>query len=205
MKTVTIIGLLTLAFIAIAGMLKTANSTEIQKYETLYTNGDFEIRFYPTAIMASVSMDGGFDNSRNSGFRVLAGYIFGGNEENQKIAMTAPVRMSNDQGTNTMSFVLPSKMEFNNLPKPNDGDIVLHQSRPVYAAVVRYGGYTNSKEIEAKKKELIGELQNLGLAYKTNFEFLGYNAPYDMFNRRNEVWVELYNFDPALLENLSAK
>ena len=205
MKTTIAITLLTLVFIVIMGMLKSAKGTEIQKYETLYEDGNFEIRFYPEAILASVTMNGDYDNSRNSGFRVLAGYIFGGNKENQKIAMTAPVRMSNDEGENTMSFVLPSKMEFDNLPTPHSSQIILHQSQPVYAAVVRYGGYTNGSEIEEKKEELIAELQKLGLPYKTNFEFLGYNAPYDMFNRRNEVWVELYNFDPKDLERLSAK
>jgi hypothetical protein len=133
---------------------------------------------------------------RNSGFRILAGYIFGGNEENKKIAMTSPVRMSASPSENTMSFVLPSKMDFDNLPTPVSQQIILHQSKPVYVAALRYGGYTNSREIEEKKAELTRELNTLHIEHTNNFEYLGYNAPYDMINRRNEVVVELSNFNP---------
>jgi len=38
-------------------------------------------------------------------------------------------------------------------------------------------------------------LENTG-----NFEYLGYNPPYQMVNRRNEVIVELVNFDPKTFE-----
>ena len=205
MKIHLITGILFAGLLLLIGMLKTVQGkTETQKYETLYGDGNFEIRFYPEAILASVTMNGNYDNSRNSGFRILAGYIFGGNHENQKIAMTSPVRMSNDPGANTMSFVLPSGMELDKLPKPHNENILLHKSKPVYAAVVRFGGYTNGQEIEKKKNELISRLEKLGISYINNFEYLGYNAPYDIFNRRNEVWVELQNFDPNDLKNISA-
>ena len=189
--------LITAVFILLSGLIaKVKADTEKQKYETIYSDGNFEIRYYPQAIMATVNMNGTYDDSRNSGFRVLAGYIFGGNAENQKIAMTAPVRMSTGDKKSSMSFVLPSAMEFDNLPTPNSKRILLHKSKPVYAAVVRYGGYTNLEEIEKKKTELIKELKALNLEHNDNFEFLGYNAPYDMFNRRNEVLVELPGFNP---------
>ncbi len=169
--------------------------TEIQKYEVIFKKGAFEIRYYPEAILASVSSHGSYDNSKNSSFRVLAGYIFGGNKEEQKIAMTAPVRMSTSGKTSTMSFVLPSHMEFENLPEPLSSKVKLHESKPVYAASLRYGGYTNDVEINAKKQELTGILNELGIGYNDNFEYLGYNPPYQMVNRRNEILVELTNFE----------
>jgi hypothetical protein len=181
------------------------SKTETQQYETVYKKDNFEIRYYPEAILASVKMDGTYDDSRNSGFRILAGYIFGGNQENEKIAMTSPVRMSNNETTNTMSFVLPSKMEFDKLPTPISAKIILHQSKPVYAAVLQYGGYTNKREIEKMKAKLIEELQTLSLEFNDNFEYLGYNAPYDMINRRNEVLVELPNFNPEAFNRATAK
>lgn len=199
MKPVYMILILTLALIAISGiMLKVLAETETQRYETIYKDGNFEIRYYPVAIMASVNMNGSYDDSRNSGFRVLAGYIFGGNKENEKIAMTSPVRMGTDESENSMSFVLPAAMEFDNLPTPVSDKIILHQSEPVYAAVVRYGGYTNEREIEKNKVELVKVLNELNLEYNNDFEFLGYNAPWDMINRRNEVLVELPGFNPEL-------
>ena len=101
----------------------------------------------------------------------------------------------------TMSFVLPSAIEYDKLPEPLDKNIVLHRSEPVYAAVIRYSGYTSSSEIESYKKELATGLEKLGIGHKGNFEYLGYNAPYDMINRRNEVWVELAGFDRNTLQN----
>jgi len=197
MKILYIILIVTIVFIIISTMFKIANAkTETQKYKTIYKDGKFEIRYYPEAILASVTMNGSYDDSRNSGFRILAGYIFGGNRENQKIAMTSPVRMSSSDEKSTMSFVLPSKMEFEHLPRPVNEKIVLHQSEPVYAAVIQFGGYTNNKEIEKKKADLVEALNKLQLEHKENFEYLGYNPPYQMINRKNEVLVELNNFNP---------
>ncbi len=202
MKFLYISFVLTFVVIAISGLiLKVKAETETQKYETIYREGNFEIRYYPVAIMATVNMNGSYDDSRNSGFRILAGYIFGGNKENEKIAMTSPVRMGTEDSGNSMSFVLPSNMEFDNLPTPENEKIILHQSQPVYAAAVRYGGYTNEREIEKKKAELVEVLKGLNLEYDRNFEYLGYNAPYDMINRRNEVLVELPGFNPELFKN----
>ena len=197
MKILYVTLLLTIGLVLLSGIIKmTSAKTETQQYKTVYKEDNFEIRYYPQAILATVKMDGTYDDSRNSGFRILAGYIFGGNKENEKIAMTSPVRMSNTESGNTMSFVLPSKMQFDNLPTPISDKILLHQSKPVYAAAVRFGGYTNSREIEKRKAELIKKLEELNLRFNNNFEFLGYNAPYDMVNRRNEVMVELPGFNP---------
>ncbi len=64
------------------------SQTEEQSYNVLKTLEDVQIREYDPVIYATVSTD----NNRSL-FRILAGYIFGGNESNQKIAMTAPVHM----------------------------------------------------------------------------------------------------------------
>jgi hypothetical protein len=177
----------------------TKAKTETQKYNAIYTKDNFEIRFYPEAILATVEMNGSYDNSRNSGFSVLAGYIFGGNEENTQIAMTSPVRMSGNEKLNTMSFVLPSEMEFDKLPEPKDKRIVLHKSKPMYTASVRFGGYANESEIVKHREKLAEILKQLKIQHTGQFEFLGYNSPYQMINRRNEVQVEILNFNPEML------
>ncbi|MCC6410102.1 MAG: heme-binding protein, partial [Saprospiraceae bacterium] len=65
------------------------NKTEKQAYEVIHSTKGFEIRFYPSATMASiVSSAKSHKELGNSGFRQLAGYIFGGNDTGQKIAMT---------------------------------------------------------------------------------------------------------------------
>lgn len=206
MKVTIVIVSLIVVIILITGIYTiTKAKTETQKYEVLYSKDNFEIRFYPEAILATVEMNGTYDNSRNSGFQVLAGYIFGGNEENSQIAMTSPVRMSGNEKLNTMSFVLPSKMEFDNLPEPKDNRVVLHKSKPMYTASVQFGGYANEAEI-AKHKEKLGEiLKQLNIQHNSQFEFLGYNSPFDMINRRNEVIAELIEFNPEAFQKERAE
>jgi hypothetical protein len=200
MKMITGI-VLVLIIIVLTGIYAMTNAkTETQEYKVLHTKDNFEIRFYPEAILATVAMNGSYDNSRNSGFGVLAGYIFGGNTENTKIAMTSPVRMSTDDNSNKMSFVLPSEMEFEKLPNPNDPKIVLHKSMPMYTASIRFGGYANDAEISGHKKKLNELLAQLNIKHTGNFEFLGYNSPYQPINRRNEIQVELVDFNPDLFQ-----
>lgn len=202
MKMTILIIVLILIIVTITGIfaISKANAkTETQKYEVLYVKDNFEIRFYPEAILATVQMNGNYDDSRNEGFRVLAGYIFGNNKDNSKIAMTSPVRMSSDEKTYEMSFVLPSDIEFDKLPVPIDSSIILHQSKPMYTASLRFGGYTNNSEISKYRIELTEILNHLNLQHNNQFEYLGYNAPYDIVNRRNEVQVELSYFNPEKL------
>ncbi len=64
---------------------------------------------------------------------------------------------------------------------------------------------SNNRKIEKIKAELIEALQTLNLEFNNNFEYLGYNAIYDMVNRRNEVLVELPNFNPESFNQVASK
>jgi hypothetical protein len=184
-----------LIIIALTGIYAMTNAkTETQKYEVIFSKDNFEIRFYQEAVLATVQMNGSYDNARNSGFGVLAGYIFGGNTESTKIAMTSPVRMSTGDNSNTMSFVMPSEMDFEKLPHPNDPNVVLQKSIPMYTASVRFGGYANDAEIAKHREKLSEILKQLNLQHSGSFEFLGYNPPFQPVNRRNEIQVQLVDF-----------
>jgi hypothetical protein len=127
----------------------------------------------------------------SSGFGTLAKYIFGGNSEKKQIAMTAPVHMDIGDSVSTMSFVMPAKYNLDNLPKPNSGEVVLKTSDPEYVAVIQFGGFSSASKIEKYRAILEKALQAKGLSYHGNFRFLGYNPPFQLFGRRNEVIVAL--------------
>jgi hypothetical protein len=185
----------TLILLLFMGLFQSDSKTEIQKYQTIKSERDFEVRFYPPAILASVDMAGTYDDSRNSSFGTLAGYIFGGNEENMQISMTAPVRMSDADGT--MSFVMPSKFTMETLPDPKSKRVKLHTSDPEYVAVVSFSGWANDRKISEMKEKLVEWLKSEGLNHNNKFEYLGYNPPYQLTNRRNEVLVPLVDFTPV--------
>lgn len=186
--------MIAMVLILLLGLFPQENKTEIQRYEVIKSDNDFEIRYYAPAILASVEMGGSYDQSRNSSFSVLAGYIFGGNEQGMQISMTAPVRMSEKDGT--MSFVMPSHLQLDDLPKPKNNQIAIHSSEPGYVASVRFGGWANEKKIEEMKQRLVKWLNDSGLKPAGNFEYLGYDAPFRMTNRRNEVVVAIEGYKP---------
>ena len=58
-------------------------------------------------------------------------------------------------------------------------------------AVISFGGWANDKKIEKYKNQLIEHLKKENIQHSNRFYFFGYNSPYEFFNRKNEVVVEL--------------
>ena len=175
---------------------RSTGKTEQQRYEVIERMGDFEIRYYPPAILASVERQGHYDASSGGSFRTLAGYIFGSNATSEKSAMTAPVRMHQEADTFGMQFVMPVSYKMENLPEPNDPSIRLTQFEGGYYAAIRFGGFAKVQDWDARTVELKAFLDSKGLAYEEPFEYLGYNPPYQFINRRNEVVIRLKSFQP---------
>jgi hypothetical protein len=193
MKTaiiITIIFLAVLVFVQVYAN-KSSEGTEQQQYDIIESDGVFEFRFYPAATMASVTVPGDYRNSSGTGFRILASYIFGGNSTDQKIAMTAPVHMTRDTEGYSMSFVMPSGYDTTNLPLPNSAMIRLHESEPAYTATIRFSGFANEEKIEDHKQKLMAYLDQRKIMYSEPFTYLGFNPPYQLINRRNEIMVRI--------------
>jgi hypothetical protein len=166
-------------------------SIEKLPYKVIKEYDDFEVRQYETALFSSVVLsDTSYEESSSKGFRVLAGYIFGGNNTGEKIAMTSPVAMEIGDSTK-MSFMVPSGYTEETLPKPNNDKIFFEKKEGAVMAAIRFGGWANDERIEEYKQKLIALLQKEGIAYGETFMYLGYDPPYSLINRRNEVVVEL--------------
>jgi len=177
----------------IAQLLMSYKNSDIEtpKYKVVKTYDSFEIRQYDSMILAqTVIEETSIKKSGNTGFRRVAGYIFGGNRNNQQIAMTAPVIM--EVGDNTkMSFVMPSRYKMEDLPQPNSTDVKLVKTAPKKFAVLRFSGFASDKKINRKKELLREALEKEHIIIKGEFSYLGYNAPWEIFGRRNEVAIEV--------------
>ena len=169
-----------------------ANKTETQTYRVLKTEKEFEIRFYPPATMATITSSAkSYKELASPGFRKLAGYIFGGNQSNKSISMTAPVHMDINDTVSSMSFVMPSAYTKVNLPKPNDPNVIISTTSEEYVAAIRFSGYASDSDIKKYSDKLKTLLNSQGIKYYGNFRFLGYNAPFQFWGRRNEIIVSI--------------
>ena len=120
-----------------------------QPYKVVRTGKDLEIRFYPSVSMAMInSSASSYKELAGSGFRILAGYIFGGNDRKQKIAMTSPVHMDINNSMSSMSFVMPALFTKDNLPKPKNENVIIKTAPEEYVAAIRFGGYASDKDIK---------------------------------------------------------
>lgn len=173
---------------------RSTQQTEQHLYKVIKKFDKFEIRKYDPALFSSVKLNKkGYKESASEGFGILAGYIFGDNATNEKIAMTSPVVMELGD-TSKMLFMVPKNYTLKNLPTPKNGNIVFEKQEEKIMAAIRFDGWANDEKIEKYKSILINELNKEKLNYINKFTFLGYNPPYEVLNRRNEVVVELVNY-----------
>ena len=186
------LGVILLAFICIQlYFIHLQRNIETYPYVVKKKYQQVEIRSYETTLFTSVRLSTkGYKNSASQGFSILAGYIFGNNERNEKIAMTSPVSMSLED-TMTMMFMVPKKFKKDMLPKPNQTGIEFTQEPAKILAAITFSGWANDTKIEKYKQDLKAVLDAEGIKYTNQFYFFGYNAPYEVFNRKNEVIVEL--------------
>ena len=105
--------------------------------------------------------------------------------------MTSPVHMEISDAISTMAFVMPAVFNKVNLPQPNNAEIVIQASDPEYVAVIQFSGFATTARINKQRVKLENELKDNGLSCCGNFRYLGYNPPYQLFGRRNEVIVTL--------------
>lgn len=171
-------------------IIMTTNKTEEQKYSVVRKYDDFEIRFYPTATIATINSNAKtYRELSGPGFQKLAGYIFGGNEANTKISMTSPVQMDINDSVSTMSFVMPSAYTVENLPKPNDPNVKIKNTPDEFVAVIKFGGYASDEDLKFYSKKLQNLLKENSITSFGNYRFLGYNPPFQFIGRRNEIIV----------------
>lgn len=160
---------------------------EEPKYELVAEYGDsIEIRHYEPQIVAATAMTSG----QNSGFRVLAGYIFGGNEREEKIAMTAPVTTSMGSDGAEMQFMMPSEYSLDKLPKPEDKRVAFKQLPAYTAAVIRFSGRARADMAEQYWSKLQTFLADSEWQINGSPTLNQYNPPWiPGYFRRNEIIV----------------
>ena len=152
--------------VTMADMLKrTPAGLETPAYKVLEEKGRWELRQYVDFSVCSFDMQASPERAGYGAFNALAGYIFGRNQEQVKMAMTTPV--INHGASKKMSFVMPSTYWNENAPPAPtpmaDSGVKLEGSgggmisKSAQVAVVWFGGFA-SKELVSQKKALLKSL-----------------------------------------------
>lgn len=194
----------TLGLLLLTGAI-TAMATEEAPYTVLKTDDIFELRDYPSQILAEILVEGDLKDAGNKAFRPLFRYISGANKSRGKIAMTAPVsqeqkgeRISmtapvsqqNKQGKWAVSFMMPASYTMETLPIPDDPNITLRQVPARRVAVVRYSGVWSEEKYLLHKEKLEKWIKDNLLNVTGDPIWARYNPPYTpWFMRRNEILI----------------
>jgi len=170
---------------------------------------DTEIRMYGPRIAAETTVDGDQQRALNTGFRRLAGYIFGGNNRNAEIAMTAPVVQQTSDGQNiamtapvsqtggddegwTVRFYMPSEWSMETLPAPDNDDVRLVRVPSETVAVLRFSGDRGPRAVAARTDQLMKTLRDKDIEPTGRPVAWFYDPPWTLpFRRRNEVAVAI--------------
>ena len=163
-----------------------SRAIEEPAYEVTRTMGDVELRQYAPYVVAEVVMTGSAAEAGNKAFPILAGYIFGKNKGEKKLAMTAPV-------TQTAAPVkLAMTAPLDTAPEPIDQRITLRQIAPSRVAVIRYSGFWSDANYNKHLAQLEETLKKAGIPWSGEPVYSRYNPPFTpWFLRRNEIWLQL--------------
>lgn len=189
---IIVLGIILIGFIIVQVFaMRGQKDIETYPYKVVKKYSNFEIRNYEASLFTSIKLTTKeYKKASSKGFSILAGYIFGGNETNEEIAMTSPVAMTLEDSM-TMMFMVPKKYKKETLPLPDEARIEFKEEPAKTVAAITFGGWSTDEKIEQYKSKLISALEAEGIPYTQRFYFLGYNPPYEVFNRKNEVIVEL--------------
>lgn len=199
------------ALLSGCSLLGIRSGTEEPRFDIVeVVDEQMQIRRYAPRLAAETEVEtSNDDDGRNAAFRRLAGYIFGKNRLETKIAMTTPVETRSDgaadaqkiamttpvetrlTGTRmTMRFTMPAAYTRDSLPAPLDPLVRIVELPPTSLAVLRFTGARDVGTLSDRQADLLARLA------PTRWKALGepfamlYDPPWTPpFLRRNEVAV----------------
>lgn len=204
-----------LSFLVLAVLIPPAAYSQLARaavekpdFKVLRKGNDYEIRRYPACIVARVTVKEDPSEAMSDGFGPLAGFIFGANQPNakiamtspvtmegkgEKIAMTSPVTMNAEEGGGEewiVSFIMPSAYTLETLPQPTNDRVVLKELPARTLAVHRFGWTGAHHHMVAHEKTLREKLAEDGIEVTGDAVYARYDPPWTVpLFRRNEVML----------------
>ncbi|CAL4156844.1 unnamed protein product [Meganyctiphanes norvegica] len=167
-------------------------------YDVIKTTESYEERHYPARKWVStMSYSISYDTCHSEMFNKLFDYIDGQNDQGIKIAMTSPVTTlvqpgagPNCESNFTRSFLIPEDHTAAP-PAPTNTDVFIEERPELLSVFVRqFEGFPNEDDYIREAAALAYDLNSSG-EDGVNYDIwymAGYDGPYTIENRRNEVW-----------------
>ncbi|XP_021762881.1 heme-binding protein 2-like [Chenopodium quinoa] len=186
-------------------LVPSINAIESPHYSVIHSESDFEIRIYKKSTWMSAPVNHlSFHQATKLGFHRLFQYIQGANLNFSRIPMTKPVLTSIVPGAGPLHsssyvvrFYLPVKFQATPplpLPELNLKPV----SWPSHCVAVRkFSGFAGDSNVVTEAEKLatiLGRSQWANLTSSDNkiaYSIAQYNSPFRIFNRVNEVWVNV--------------
>lgn len=173
-------------------MAETYNGYELPPYTVVEQQGAVEIREYAPYLVAQVEVEGARRSAISKGFRMLARYIFGGNEGGEKIAMTVPVAQVPDGPSWAIRFMMPSAASEKGLPRPNDARVEMVEVPGGMEGIIVFSGMTPPGVLKSQEAKLRAVLSDMGHTATGPARYYFYNDPFTLpWKRRNEIGLPL--------------
>ena len=174
---------------------------ESPAYTAVTVTANYELRDYESYAVCRTTASANDNNNQGQymgssdplmggqNFNVLAGYIFGDNEDDEEMSMTTPVVT---QGP-TMEFVLARGFTEENAPQPRNDKVKLATVPARRLAVRRFPGLATAGEVSRQRAALEDALLADGIDYDNlTFRVATFNPPYTLpWLRVNEVSLEV--------------
>jgi effector-binding domain-containing protein len=178
---------------------------EKANYTVIRQDKNFELRDYPSQIVAETEVSGTIEDAGNRAFRPLFNYISGENRSqekismtspvtqeasSEKIAMTAPVAQQSTADGWMVSFMMPQSYTMDTLPTPNDPKVQVREIPQRRMACVTYSGTWSEKRYLRNLQDLEAWIAENGFTVLGSAVWARYNPPFTpWFLRRNEILI----------------
>ena len=186
------------------GCATMAQAIEEPRFDVVRTLKDVEIRQYEPYVVAEVVMPSGPNDAGNRAFPILAGYIFGKNKGEKKMAMTAPVTQTAvpmkmemtapvTQSTvaqgQLVQFVLPKAVTLDRAPDPVDPRVQIREVPATRVAAIRFSGFWSQSNYEQNLQRLKDTGQSILVIDKYIERLLKLADAHTIIERGRVVWA----------------
>ncbi|XP_033750949.1 heme-binding protein 2-like [Pecten maximus] len=167
------------------------------KYTVTQSFTGYQLRHYEKSVWVATNLTTMefTDSDSSSMFFKLFHYISGNNTRNMKIEMTAPVVLKVEHGPGPTCesffynhFMIPFEFQ-DNPPVPTDPTVYITEMPAFDVYVKSFGGRPTFNDKMTMIESLAAEIGHPSLFEERFYYFAGYDGPYTIHARHNEVWL----------------